>query len=139
MKHPLIKNPAILIWYVLFWIIFSTVQFFFEYNVYNLSIAITLVDVIISNAIYMLLGLGMWYVVIGANGPDKGQLYIVFYHLFAMLFIVSFWMWLTNQIDIILFDQDSVKEHMKNIMPGKAGRAGAISATDFPRARGGRA
>jgi sensor histidine kinase YesM len=121
MKHPLIKNPALLIWYFLFWIVFSTIQFVFERSVYDLSLPITLVDVIISNFVFSLLGLGIWYVVVGSSSSKKSQLYVVLYHVFAMAFIVSFWMWLTNQIDIILFDRDSIKEHMVQVMPGKAG------------------
>lgn len=121
MKHPLLKNPALLIWYSVFWIILSVVQFLLERNVFEAEIGITLVDVIVSNGLYAFLGLGIWYVVIGGVSENRTQLYLVLYHLFAMLFIVSFWMWLSNQIDIILFDTITVKEELRNLMPGKAG------------------
>jgi len=126
MKHPLFKNPALLIWYFAFWIILSVIQFLLETRVFNANLSITLVDVIISNLIYAMLGLGIWYVVIGGVNEKRSQLYIVFYHLFAMLFIVSFWMWVTSQIDMILFDEDPVKSHMKLVMPGKAGLGALI-------------
>ncbi len=121
MKHPLLKNPALLIWYFLFWIIFSTIQFFFERRVFEVSLPITLVDIIVSNLVFMVLGIGIWYVVIGASTEKRSQMYVVIYHVFALLFIVSFWMWITNQIDIFLFDRQSIREHMKLVMPGKAG------------------
>lgn len=121
MKHPLLKNPALLIWYLVFWIILSVVQFLLERNVFDADIGITLVDVIVSNGLYAFLGLGIWYVVIGGVNENRTQLYIVLYHLFAMLFMVSFWMWLSNQIDIILFDTITVKEELRKLMPGKAG------------------
>lgn len=121
MKHPFFKNPALLVWYGLFWIIVSIIQFFFERTIYDLNIAITLVDVIVSNVVLALLGLGVWYVVIGSVNDKRSQLYVVLYHLVAMLFMVSFWMWVTNQIDILLFDSDTAKAHFNHILPGKAG------------------
>ncbi|MDA3927752.1 MAG: histidine kinase [Prolixibacteraceae bacterium] len=126
MKHPLFKNPALLIWYIAFWIILSVIQFLLETRIFGANLSITLVDVIISNVIFALLGLGVWYVVIGGVNEKRTQLYLVFYHLFAMLFIVSFWMWLTSQIDMTLFESDSVKSHMKLVMPGKAGLGALI-------------
>ena len=121
MKHPLLKNPALFIWYSTFWIILSVIQFLLETKIFEANLSITLVDVIVSNLIFALLGIGIWYVVIGGVNEKRSQLYIVLYHLFAMLFIVSFWMWLTSQIDMALFEGDSVKDHMKVVMPGKAG------------------
>ncbi|MFA9388639.1 MAG: sensor histidine kinase [Prolixibacteraceae bacterium] len=126
MKHPLLKNPALFIWYFAFWIILSVIQFLLETRVFGANMAITLVDVIISNVLFALLGMGIWYVVIGGANDKRSQLYLVFYHLFAMLFIVSFWMWLTSQIDMALFEGDPVQSHMKLVMPGKAGLGALI-------------
>ncbi|HPR60690.1 MAG TPA: histidine kinase [Prolixibacteraceae bacterium] len=126
MKHPFLKSPLLIVWYLVFWIILSVIQFFLERNIFELSLAVTLVDVIISNTIFAILGIGIWYVVLGSNDENKSQLYVVGYHLFAMAFLVSFWMWLTNQIDIALFDADTIKEHMKKIIPSKAGLGALI-------------
>jgi LytS/YehU family sensor histidine kinase len=41
--------------------------------------------------------------------------------LFALVIITSFWLWATTQIDTILFDAESVKRHMRVVLPGKAG------------------
>ncbi|HPR30653.1 MAG TPA: histidine kinase [Prolixibacteraceae bacterium] len=120
MNHPLLKNPVFLIWYYVFWIILSVVQFFIDVRVFEANLSITLVDVIISNVIYSMLGLGIWYVVTGVKSESKSQIYLVLYHLFAMLFIVSFWMWVTHQIDMALFNSADVKAHMKLVLPGKA-------------------
>jgi len=121
MNHPLFKNPAFLIWYIAFWIILSVIQFFLDLRVFQANLSIALVDVIVSNVIYSLLGLGIWYVVSGGTSEKRSQTYLVLYHLFAMLFIISFWMWITNQIDIALFNADDIKLHMKKVLPGKAG------------------
>ncbi|HNW52079.1 MAG TPA: histidine kinase, partial [Prolixibacteraceae bacterium] len=81
---------------------------------------------IVSNVIYSMLGLGIWYVVSGGTTEKRSQLYLVFYHLLAMAFIISFWMWVTNQIDIALFNDDDIKAHMKKVLPGKAGLGALI-------------
>ncbi|MCF8362833.1 MAG: histidine kinase [Prolixibacteraceae bacterium] len=126
MKHPFFKNPVLLIWYIVFWIIISVIQYYFERTIYDLDIAVTLVDVVISNFVMGILGLGIWYVVVGGVNENRSQLYIVLYHLVAMLFLVSFWMWITNQIDILLFDADKIKVHFRRILPGKAGLGALI-------------
>lgn len=126
MNHPLFKNPAFLIWYFIFWIILSVIQFFLDLRVFEANMSIALVDVIISNLIYSLLGLGIWYVVLGGNSEKRNQMYLVLYHLFAMLFIISFWLWATNQIDVALFNDDDIKQHMKKVLPGKAGLGALI-------------
>jgi sensor histidine kinase YesM len=126
MNHPLFKNPAFLIWYIAFWIILSVIQFFLDLKVFQANLSIALVDVIISNTIFSFLGLGIWYVVSGGNAEKRSQLYIVLYHLFAMLFIISFWMWLTYQIDVALFNDEDIKQHMKKVLPGKAGLGALI-------------
>jgi sensor histidine kinase YesM len=126
MNHPLFKNPAFLIWYFVFWIILSVIQFFLDLRVFEANLSIALVDVLISNISYSLLGLGIWYVVSGVNAEKRSQMYIVFYHLFAMLFIISFWLWLTNQIDTALFSREDIKSHMRKVLPGKAGLGALI-------------
>jgi two-component system, LytTR family, sensor kinase len=126
MNHPLFKNPAFLIWYYIFWIILSAIQFFLDLKIFEADLSVTLIDVIVSNVIFSMLGLGIWYVVTSVHSEKRSQLYIVFYHIFAMVFLISFWMWITNQIDIALFDQERIKAHMKNVLPGKAGLGALI-------------
>ncbi|HKM94893.1 MAG TPA: histidine kinase [Prolixibacteraceae bacterium] len=126
MKHPFLKNPSLLIWYLIFWIAVSVIQYFLECSAYDTNIGITLVDVIVSNALFSILGIGIWYVVLGSNDENKSQINMVIYHLFALAFLVSFWMWLTTQIDYAIFDADLVKEHIKLTIPGKAGLGALI-------------
>lgn len=121
MNHPLFKNPVFLIWYYIFWIILSVVQFYVDLRVFDAKMSIALVDVIISNIIYSLLGLGIWYVVSTSDFSSKKQIYFVMYHLSAMFLILFLWLWLANQIDILLFEKADIKAHMKQVLPGKAG------------------
>lgn len=121
MNHPLFKKPAFLVWYYVFWIILSVAQFYMDLRVFDANIPITLVDVIVSNLIYSLLGLGIWYVVIGGHFESKKQIYFLAYHLFSMAIIVSFWIWVTNHIDLLLFESIDVRDHMRSVLPGKMG------------------
>ena len=59
MNHPLFNKPAVLVWYYVFWVVLSVAQFYMDLRVFEADIAITLVDVIISNIIYSLLGMGI--------------------------------------------------------------------------------
>jgi glycopeptide antibiotics resistance protein len=67
MKHPFLKNPALFIWYLVFWIVISVTQYYLERNLFETNIGVTLVDVIISNTVFALLGIGVWYVVLGGK------------------------------------------------------------------------
>lgn len=129
MKHPLLKNPALFIWYFAFWIILSVVQFLLEMRLFDggdINIGIVLVDVVMSNLLFALLGLGIWYVVIGGSNQKRSQMYLVLYHLFALIIIVSFWMWGTSQIDIALFENEDVRMYNHLVLPGKAGLGSLI-------------
>ena len=77
MKHPFLKNPSLLIWYLIFWIAVSVIQYFLECSAYDTNIGITLVDVIVSNALFSILGIGIWYVVLGSNDENKSQINMV--------------------------------------------------------------
>lgn len=48
MKHPLFKQPAMLIWYYVFWVISAVVHFFIEVRVFDANTALSLVDVLVS-------------------------------------------------------------------------------------------
>mgnify|MGYP007016097767 FL=1 len=87
MNHPLFKKPAFLIWYGAFWMILSAIQFFLDLRVFEANLSIALVDVLVSNTIFGMLGLGIWYVVVGGTNEKRSQIYLVTYHLIAMLII----------------------------------------------------
>jgi two-component system, LytTR family, sensor kinase len=121
MKHPLFKQPAMLIWYYVFWVIVAVVHFFIEVRVFDANTAISLVDVLVSYLLFSLLGLGVWYVVTSSNSEKRSQIYIVLYHLFAMMFIVSFWMWGSTQIVQALFEDETANGFARRVIPGKVG------------------
>jgi two-component system, LytTR family, sensor kinase len=121
MNHPLFRNKALLIWYFLFWIMLSVVQFFLELRIFEISISISLVDVLISNILFSILGLGVWYVVIGVNTDYRSKLYIITYHGFALLIIVSFWLFVSSQIVFALFDDDLIEGYAGKLLMSKAG------------------
>ena len=121
MKHPLFKQPAMLIWYYVFWVIVAVVHFFIEVRVFEANTALSLVDVLVSYLLFSLLGLGVWYVVTASNTEKRSQIYIVLYHLFAMMFIVSFWMWGSTQLVQALFEEEAAQGFARRVIPGKVG------------------
>jgi len=121
MNHPLFRNKALLVWYFLFWIALSVVQFFLELRIFEISISISLVDVLVSNILFSILGLGIWYVVIGVNTDNRSKLYIIAYHGFALLIIVSFWLLVSSQIVFALFDSDLIQAYKGKLLMSKGG------------------
>lgn len=124
MNHPLFRNKALLIWYFIFWILLSVVQFFLELKIFEISIAVSLVDVLISNVLFSILGLGIWYVVIGVNTDHRSKLYMFTYHVVAMVFIVSFWLFVSSQSVFALFEEDLIQAYVSKLLLSKAGLGG---------------
>ena len=121
MHHPLFRNPALLIWYFIFWILISVFQFFLEMRIFEIVMSISLVDVLISNTLFSVLGLGIWFVVIGVNTEHRSKLYLVLYHSVAMIFIVSIWLWISTQLVYALFDDELVVGYAGKVLLSKSG------------------
>lgn len=63
MIHPIANNRRNLILYGIFWCLIALMHGFFIYKFYNASITLTIIDSILYNLFYSLLGLGLWYAV----------------------------------------------------------------------------
>lgn len=63
MIHPIANNRRNLILYGIFWSLIALIHGLFLYNFYNASIYLTLVDSLLFNLLYGLIGLGLWYAV----------------------------------------------------------------------------
>lgn len=120
MNHPLLKQPVMLIWYILFWLVLGVVQFFTEIQIAEANMTVALVDVLISSLIFALLGFGIWFVV-STNDFGKSSTQIATYHLFAMAFIVSFWMWSSTQILQIIFPDSNMTLFARRLIAWKLG------------------
>lgn len=118
MNHPLFKQPVMLIWYVLFWLVLGVVQFFTEIQVMEANMTVATVDAIISYTIFALLGLGIWYVV-QTNDFGKSSTQIAIYHLFSMALMISFWIWSSSQILQIIFHGKETLVFTMRLIPWK--------------------
>lgn len=63
MIHPIANSRRNLILYALFWVLIALIHGFFLYNFYNACIYLTLVDSLLFNLLYGLIGLGLWFAV----------------------------------------------------------------------------
>lgn len=124
MRHPFIKNPILLIWYVLFWIVISVFQLFLEMKIFGISLSLTIVDVIVSNLLFMVIGIALWYVIGAANLAKYNNLNLAVYHIFVMLLFVSFWLWSSTQIVFALFEKEMLADYSGGIFLLKAGLGG---------------
>lgn len=63
MIHPIANNRRNLVLYAIFWSLLALMHGFFLYNFYNASIYLTIVDSVLFNLLYGLIGLGLWFAV----------------------------------------------------------------------------
>ncbi len=63
MIHPIANSRRNLILYATFWTLIALIHGFSLYNFYNASIYLTLVDSILFNLLYALIGIGLWFAV----------------------------------------------------------------------------
>jgi len=63
MIHPIANNRRNLVLYAIFWGLIALMHGFFLYKFYNASISLAIVDSILYNLFYGIIGLGLWYAV----------------------------------------------------------------------------
>lgn len=119
MHHPLFKNPAFLIWYLLFWIILSTMEFMLDVRLLGATVSVTLVDLIVSNTLFATLGIGMWYIVNNSNIISGKSTNLVLYHLFAMVILLSIWIFVSAQLIKLLFTPEIGSLHFSRVLLSK--------------------
>lgn len=86
----------------------AVIQFTLSYGVYNQDMMISVADSLISNAIFALLGIGLWYMVRFSGKQSKGFVKIIANHLAGCLITIVIWQALCYVLLRALFSDNDI-------------------------------
>ncbi len=98
MLHPILKNRNNLIGYIITWAIIGTVNTFILVYFNGLSISISVVESLVFNSLFALLGIGIWYPVYYTDIEKNRIGNFLTNHLAAASLAVGIWLWLAYLI-----------------------------------------
>lgn len=79
------------LYYIAFWVAVAAIQFALQFGVYNQDMMVALTDTLVSNMIFALLGIGLWYMVRFSSKQISGFLKNVVYHVSGCAFTILLW------------------------------------------------
>lgn len=79
------------IYYIAFWMAIAVIQFALSYGVYEQDMIISVADSLISNTIFAVLGIGLWYMVRFSGKQSNSFVKIIFNHLAVCVITIVIW------------------------------------------------
>ena len=117
MINPVIGNKRYLLLYFIIWAIIILVHSLLLYYYYDLMVYVAILDGVVYNGIYLLLGIGIWFIVNYNPFELKNLLNLILAHFLSALFIMGVWMSVTGLITGILIGEVKFSEPYSNLVP----------------------
>ncbi len=119
MINPVTGNRKYLYVYIFIWALISGAHILFLYQYFNYPIYEAALDSLISNLLFMTLGLGIWYIVRYNDFEIRNFLNLMTGHFISAIIIMVIWISLTNLlINMISFGFD-FQDLNSELLPGK--------------------
>ncbi len=91
------------IYFIAFWFTVAVIQFAMSYLTYNQDLTTSVADSLISNLVFALLGIGLWYMVRFSGKDIRGFVKNLVYHLAGCAFTILIWQFVSYSILRVLF------------------------------------
>ncbi|MDP4183545.1 MAG: histidine kinase [Bacteroidota bacterium] len=116
----LIRKPRTFLYYYLFlWLFIALLHFWLLIFYINVPIVDALIDSLLFYGSYMILGIGVGYVVSFYDADGEPTYKIFLYHLFAGIFMVSLWLHICFQLIRFFFAGSIYLVKVEQSMPGR--------------------
>ena len=117
MIHPVIGKKRYLLIYFIIWAIVILAHSLLLYYYYNLSLYAAFLDGIVYNGIYLLLGIGIWFIVNYNPFDLKNLVNLIVAHVLSALFIIGVWLSVAGLLTGILFGELKFSEPFSGLLP----------------------
>lgn len=94
MLNPVLKNRKITLGYIVAWLILASVQLFISMSFYNREFFPALTEGLVFNALYAVIGIGIWYPVYYTDIEKNNILNFIINHLASGALAVGLWLWI---------------------------------------------
>ncbi len=117
MINPVIVKKRYLITYLTVWAAVTMAHLLLLYFYYDVPAYVAILDGAVYNGIYLLLGIGIWFIVNYNPFDLKNLLNLLLTHFLSALFIMGVWMSVAGLITGILFGEVKFSEPYSNLVP----------------------
>jgi len=93
MINPILKNPRYFIYYLILWTLIGGVHFFVLFYLYDIDINQALIDSLVFNFTFYILGFLLWFPVRFWDNEKKPLLNIIALHLLAAIITIASWVY----------------------------------------------
>ena len=105
MINPVIGNKRYFLIYFIIWAFVTSAHTLLLYYYYKLPAYISFLDGVIYNLIYLLLGIGIWFIVSYNPFELKNLVNLIVAHFLSALFIIGVWLSVAGLITGIIFGE----------------------------------
>jgi sensor histidine kinase YesM len=120
--HPILKNRKSLITYIAIWVVVGSLNTFILLHFYSFDISIAVMESLVFNSMFALLGIGIWYPVYYTDIEKNNIINFLTNHLASSSLAVGLWMWLSYVILTSAFaDQTEYITYLNKIIPSRIG------------------
>ena len=95
-------------YYIAFWVAVAAIQFALQYGVYDQDLTVATADCLVSNFIFALLGVGLWFMIRFSSKQVSGFVMNIAYHLAGCAFTILLWQILSYAVLRTLFSSNEV-------------------------------
>ena len=114
MKHPLTNNYKLLLYYVLFWGVISTINIILQVLWYNVPLTYSLLDTGTNYVLYPLLGSSIWYSIRYNSLEEVSVGRLLMFHFIAASILCAIWVYISSVIysPFISLENDILKNDL---------------------------
>jgi hypothetical protein len=102
MDHPILKSKKAILLYVIIWGVLTTVSIFASHYQFPATWKLAIIDALVFNILYAILGLSAWYMVLYSYADRYGTLNLIVYHITVCAGITFIWVVGGYQIATVL-------------------------------------
>jgi sensor histidine kinase YesM len=117
MINPVIGNKRYLLLYFIIWAIIILVHSLLLYYYYDLMVYVAILDGVVYNGIYLLLGIGIWFIVNYNPFELKNLVNLIVAHFLSALFIIGIWMSIAGLLTGIIHGELKLSEAFPELLP----------------------
>lgn len=117
MKHPLTNNYRLLLSYVLFWAIVSTLHIILQVFWYNVPLTNSLLDTGTNYVLYPLMGSSIWYSIRYNSLEEVSGWRLLLFHFIAASFLCTIWIYISFAIYKSFISEEN--SYFENGLPQK--------------------
>jgi hypothetical protein len=121
-ENPIFKNKQSIIIYLAFWMVFGTLHVSLLLNYTPLSVGKAVMDSVVYNGLFAILGLGIWFPVIHTTNHKSDFVSLLIHHISAALIIQFIWLAIGLGITILIYGEpEYYRDYLVEPMPWRLG------------------